>query len=242
MENAVAALVLDALEPQEEAAVRAHLASCPNCRELESRLRRAVASVPLAAEAAVPPPRLRESILRAAGAQPQAAAPRPRAVVAARPPSRPRVRRPPWLVAGLAASLVAVVALAGWNLSLTQRLHAPSGPQQTAPMTTVAITPTSAGTIEGARGELVRVPSKGIAVVEFSHLPAAPAGRVYQLWVGPSATQVESAGVFVPDQDGSKVLLVHQNLAHDHLIAVTLEPAPDGSPAPTQSPGLAGHL
>lgn len=237
MENDVAAFVLDALEPQEEAAVRAHLASCPSCRELERRLRRAVASVPLAAEDATPPARLRERVLRAAGAEQQAPASRPRAV-GLRPWLRPRARRP-WLEAGLAAALAAVVALAGWNVYLTRQLTASPRP---GPSTSTALSPTSAGTIQGARGELVRLPSNGVAIVEFSHLPPAPAGHVYQLWVGPTTSQVQSVGVFLPDQDGSKVILIDQNLAHDHLIAVTLEPAPDGSAAPTQAPGLLGRF
>lgn len=110
------------------------------------------------------------------------------------------------------------------------------------PSTSTALSPTSAGTIQGARGELVRLPSNGVAIVEFSHLPPAPAGHVYQLWVGPTTSQVQSVGVFLPDQDGSKVILIDQNLAHDHLIAVTLEPAPDGSAAPTQAPGLLGRF
>lgn len=240
MENEVAAFVMDALEPQEAAAVRAHLDSCASCRDLERRLRRVVASVPLAAEEAMPPPRLRDRVLAAAGAEAEAGTARPRAVVA--PPSRrPRPRRP-WLQVGLAAAVAAIVILAGWNVFLTQQLKSTSRPQQGLAATTVVLSPTSAGTIEGGRGKLVWLPSKGVAIVEFSQLPQAPPGRVYQLWVGPNASHVQSAGVFLPEQDGSKVLLVDRNLEHDRLVAVTLEPAPDGSLAPTQSPGLLGRL
>lgn len=240
MENEVAAFVLDALDTQEEAAVRAHLASCASCRQLEQRLRRVLGSLPLAAEEAVPPPRLRERVLAAAGASPQAVEPRPRAVALRPHRPRPRSRRP-WVATGLVAALIAVIVLAGWNVYLTQELRSVPRGQPTA-VTTSAIRPTSAGTIAGAQGEVIQVSSQGLAVVQFSNLPVPAPGRVYQLWVGPSAGHVKSAGVFLPESDGSKVLVLDQGLAQDRLIAVTLEPAPDGSSAPTQAPGMVGKL
>lgn len=241
MENEVAAFVLDALDPQEEATVRAHLASCASCRQLEQRLRRVLGSLPLAAEEAVPPPRLRERVLAAAGASPQTAQPRPRAVAALPPHGRhPRSRRP-WVAAGLVAALIAVIVLASWNVYLTQQLRSVSRARTTA-VTTSAIRPTSAGTIAGAQGEVIQIASQGLTIVQFTSLPSASPGHVYQLWVGPSVSHVRSAGLFLPEPDGSKVLILDQNLTQDRLIAVTLEPAPDGSSAPTQAPGMVGKL
>ncbi len=60
MEGAVAAFVLGAAEVEETEAIRAHLAGCAGCRELAFRLRRAVAALPLSAEEARPPNRLRD--------------------------------------------------------------------------------------------------------------------------------------------------------------------------------------
>ncbi|MGH7920502.1 MAG: zf-HC2 domain-containing protein, partial [Candidatus Dormibacteraceae bacterium] len=116
MEQEVAAYVLDGLPPAEAQAVRLHLESCASCRELEQRLSRAVAAVPLSVDLVEPPARLRARILASAGAtSPTPPVPRRKAVRGAHPrPSRWRWLVGPWpaplrfpLRAGLAALVVA---------------------------------------------------------------------------------------------------------------------------------------
>jgi len=48
--------------------------------------------------------------------------------------------------------------------------------------------------------------------------------------------------VFVPDSNGGKVVLVNRSLAGYAVMAVTNEPGPDGSAAPTQQPQLYGNV
>src|SRR2546427_12290219 len=78
IEDLLAAFVLGATDPQEEALVREHLEGCSTCTSTVQRLRRALAAVPLAAETVAPPQRLRHQILSAAGASrpPEFATPR----------------------------------------------------------------------------------------------------------------------------------------------------------------------
>src|SRR5579871_6551613 len=71
LEDTVAAHLLGAGEPGEAETVRAHLQACASCRELAARLSRVVGALPLAAEEAAPPGRLRDRILAAAAAEPQ---------------------------------------------------------------------------------------------------------------------------------------------------------------------------
>src|SRR6266436_4235268 len=52
----------------------------------------------------------------------------------------------------------------------------------------------------------------------------------------------DSAAVFVPDSNGSKVVLVNMPLKGYSQMAVTAEDGPDGSAAPTQQPQLYGAL
>src|SRR5437660_1334354 len=87
IEDLLAAFVLGATDPQEEALVREHLEGCSTCTSTVQRLRRALGAVPLAAETVAPPQRLRHQILSAAGASraPEFATPRRTRVLRLRP-------------------------------------------------------------------------------------------------------------------------------------------------------------
>ena len=65
LRSSIAAAVLDAADPVEEARVEAHMRACPSCQELARRLTRAAAAVAFSVEDVEPPPRLRERILKA---------------------------------------------------------------------------------------------------------------------------------------------------------------------------------
>src|SRR5439155_653935 len=75
---------------------------------------------------------------------------------------------------------------------------------------------------------------------------AAPAGagggRVYEVWLIPRQGNPVPAAVFVPDSNGSRVVLVNQSLKGYTLMAVTNEAGPDGAQAPTQPPQLYGSI
>lgn len=69
-------------------------------------------------------------------------------------------------------------------------------------------------------------------------LPAAPAGRTYQLWLVTAGAPV-SAGTFAPDSTGTALVRATYRLTPDQLkaVAVTVEPA-GGVAAPTTTPVL----
>lgn len=69
-------------------------------------------------------------------------------------------------------------------------------------------------------------------------LPAAPAGRTYQLWLVTAGAPV-SAGTFAPDSTGTALVRATYRLTPEQLkaVAVTVEPA-GGVAAPTTTPVL----
>ncbi|MGH9054611.1 MAG: anti-sigma factor, partial [Acidimicrobiales bacterium] len=120
---------------------------------------------------------------------------------------------------------------------LTRQLESPPGEVTVSRHT---ILQSNQGHWGDARGEITLAGS--VNVVSFSGLPQLPPNQVYELWVGPSATSVQAAGVFRPGSDGTKTLVLNRNLFHDSLIAVTIEPGPSGTHAPTQPPQMVGEL
>jgi len=240
MEDAVAAYLLGAGEPGEAETVRAHLTGCASCRELAARLSRAAAALPLAVEEAAPPGRLRERILAAASAEaPHASAPSPHLPASAplRLPRRPALVNKRgserWLpLAAAAVALLAVGVAGGIGVS-----------RATAPNVAAAhYSLNGSGSLQGAAASVVDFRGTGTTLVEFRGLPAAPAGKVYELWLIPNGAKPIAAGVFSPDADGSKVLVLPRDLGGISVMAVTVEQGPAGATQPTQQPELSGSL
>jgi anti-sigma-K factor RskA len=245
LESSVAAWVLGALDPAEADAIRAHVEGCPTCREVAGRLRRVVGAIPLAVEESVPPPRLRERVLAAAAAssrpsgaevavrksRPQPAAPS----LSAAPPLVQFGRRIPFYAV---AAVAAVALLAGFLVGQVA-LRAPQPPAQSQ---VARFTMGGHQEMSGAQANVIDLKADGLALVDFRGLPQPGAGRVYEVWLIPKTGNPESVAVFVPDGNGSKVVLVNRSLAGYSVMAVTNEPAPDGSAAPTQQPQLYGNV
>ncbi len=231
LEAMVAPWVLDALDAAEADAVRAHVEGCASCRELAARLRRVVGALPLAADEVSPPARLRDRVLAAAAASPRAAAP------VAKPLRRPSPPRPVPRMPAYALAAVAVVALLIGVLIGQVTLHTQQSGQQVARFTL-----TGHQDMAAASATVVDLKSDGVALVDFRGLPPPGANRVYEVWLVPSKGDPVPAAVFVPDSNGSGVVLVNRSLSGYSVMAVTNEPAPDGSSAPTQQPQLYGNL
>ena len=244
MENDVAAYVLGALDGEDEDRVRAHLETCATCRDLAARLARGVSALALEPEAIDPPAHLEDRLIGAAraGRAPDAAPAQPP------PPIVPlRARRAPiWspgLRAGVAAAavfLLAVGAAAGVGLDRLglSRLSSPAA--STAQVERYRLS--GSGAMAGVEAQAVFLQRDDVALVDFKRLPATDPGHVYQLWLIGDQGKPVSAAVFVPDSDGSRVVLVDRSLSGFKMLAVTVEPGPDGSPAPTQAPQLAGRI
>jgi anti-sigma-K factor RskA len=145
----------------------------------------------------------------------------------------------PWLAAAAAVALA--VALAGYVVELRR------GARSDQLIAAVLAAP------DLARIDLVGQPtapsasarafwsrSRGL-VFTASNLPAAPAGRVYQLWVLSSQPAPTSAGLLKPDPSGRVTATFNTpaDLPQPVAMAVTLEPE-GGVPAPTGDKYLVG--
>ncbi len=242
LESSVAAWVLGALDPEDAEAIRAHVEACPTCREVAGRLRRVVVALPLAVEESAPPPRLRERVLAAAAAsrRPSFA---PFAVVAQRPPLRaptssPLVRSGRRVPVYAAAAIALVTLLAGVLVGEVAFRETQRPAQSQVSRFTMA----GHQDMSGAQASVIDLKSDGLTLVDFRGLPQPGAGRVYEVWLIPKGGSPESVSVFVPDSNGGKVVLVNRSLAGYAVMAVTNEPGPDGSAAPTQQPQLYGNV
>jgi anti-sigma-K factor RskA len=242
LEDAVAAHVLGACEPEEADRVRAHIVACPGCRALARRLAPAVGALPLAADEVRPPDHLRARILAAAASTPrrtsEETAPPARVVsllraAGGRPPRRGwRRARLPGYRAAIAVLAVALVAVVVWNVTLNGRAG------QAPPRYTLVGT----GTMAGASGTFTEVRQQEAAVLALNGMPPPPAGRVYELWLIDSSNRAIPAGVFTPNADGAATVGVSHPLAEVRTVAVTQEEGPLGAKAPTQKPELAVQI
>ncbi|AHH22065.1 putative anti-sigma-K factor RskA [Nocardia nova SH22a] len=135
----------------------------------------------------------------------------------------------------LAAAAAAVVA-AGIGGGILAQQHATrvTGPPSAEqilhqPDSHAASTPLNTGGTLTVRAS----PGMGAATVAFDDIPAAPDGRVYQLWVVPPSGAPRSAGVL--DRMPTPAAPLVTTYRSGDTLAVTVEPA-GGSPAPTTTP------
>jgi hypothetical protein len=155
--------------------------------------------------------------------------------------------RPSWLAAAAAAVLVAL--LAAWNLRIElddteERL---ASTQRQADLQSQALAAVAgrgqmirfASSLPGASGTVLR-PEEGQATLVVDGLPLTP-DKTYQVWAI-RGDQPVSLGVFNPDDSGVKVFGIDHDLQDVDAVAITLEPAPSGSPLPTASPVLVAAL
>ena len=236
LESSVAAWVLGALDADEAESIRLHVEGCASCREVAAGLRRVVGALPLVSEEVPPPARLRERVLAAAGASTQTAG----TPVAARSPRpQPIRRRPLPRVPAYAVAAIAVIALLS-GVVLDRATYGP--PITPAPAQVAHYTLAGHQAMSGAQATVIYLPADGLALVDFHGLPQLATGRVYEVWLIRSGGVPEAAAVFVPDSNGSKVVLVNRALTGYSVMAVTDEAGPDGASAPTQQPQLYGNL
>jgi anti-sigma-K factor RskA len=240
LESNVAAWVLGALDRDEAEVVHAHVEGCASCRETTARLQRAVTALPLTVEEVAPPARVRERVLAAAAASsgPTAAPGRVRKKVT--PPVRrtfvtPLFDRLPAYAAAAAVVVALIVGLVAGDLA--GRSGQVSPPSQVARFTL-----SGHDSLAGAKATVIDLKGDGLALVDFSGLPAVGQDRVYEVWLITAAGRADPAAVFVPDSNGSKVVIVNHALQGYTLMAITNEAGPDGTQAPSQKPQLYGNV
>ena len=237
--------MLDALSEEEARAFEAHLHDCPTCRAEVAELRLVADVLPLAVEPVEPPASLRSRILT------QARAEEPSARLAIVPPEpsertpvrrRLRLRRPMAWAGAVAAALI--IGLGAWNISLQQQVHTHS----TASAITNALAHgaqawpvTGTNAAPAATGTLIQPKHGANAIFVVSGLPASPPNKVYQIWLV-RGTRPTSGGTFSVSSAGPQVVSLLQSATGYQVTAVTLEPGPRGSRAPTGKPVVVGKL
>jgi hypothetical protein len=235
------AFALGAVDAEEAATVRAHLATCAECQAEMAELWLAVDSLPEMIEPLEPPPALRDRIAAAIAAEaasptpgqpaiPAARAPAPAPVIAPIPSVPEPIRKPasfwsratPWAAAA-AILLLLSAGLLVWNLRLREQIQ-----QATAPVAeTIALAPTDAA--PEARGEVTYLPQDELFMLDVRDLPPLQPNQVYEVWLIGAEGPVP-AGVF--DQPTDQHAIVADRDLYDTL-AITTEPGPLGTAAPT---------
>jgi anti-sigma-K factor RskA len=260
--------VLGALEPDEHAAVVAHLATCSEAHEEIRELGGVVPALASLAEPLDAPADLKRRVLAAVAADAaRGTATQPIAnadVLAAKRPGRYSTadglnRRPvtpapaawqvpAWASWVTAVAAVLVLALVGvWALGLQSR--AAEADRRAAvlseaiaafsePGSSVAILRDT--TPSSNASGLAAISADGSAYLVMVGLPSAPAGQTYQAWYIADAAPV-SAGLMTVDSDGFAVFKDAQAMAGTKVVALTLEPA-GGSDQPTSDPFVVGTL
>ena len=252
-----AAYVLEALDGEDLARFRIHVPTCPICTAEVATLGVTAAQFPLLidpdtldAPELQPSPELRDRLLAAIAAE----RPATRSQRAELPPPVPfpNVRRWPQVYAAAAVLLLALsLGLIAWNLDVQGQVRQARNERDQA-QSTLALTQrelqeaqaaldetrfqlASTGG-QGASGEIVYLADRQQAVIVVNGLPALAPGQVYQLWlIGDGAPQ--PANIFL-----TTTTAVQANLTQFQVAAITIEPGPTGSAAPTMNPLVTASL
>lgn len=255
----VGAYAVDAIDEQERSAFELHLAECPECQAEVASLQAAATQLALMSETA-PPAALRESVLagiktvrplpplEAQSRGPVASGPVGGSPTADAPtrtgsspqttsdstvvPFRARRRVTAWLASAAAAAVLLVGGLAWspWddgsaprNVSATEQVLEAKDAQRYEKV------------IGGAKATIVRSASLGKAVIIADHMPAAPDGKDFQVWLDQPSRGMVSAGVMPHGSADTVTVLLEGDAATATGAGITVEPA-GGSAAPTTEP------
>jgi anti-sigma-K factor RskA len=235
VEDLAAPFVLGALEPGEAAAVRAHLAGCPEAHPEFAELGSVVPALFETLDPMEPSPGLKGRIMSAAAADRQRAA-----MPAASVPGSARgssfldaFRRPLW--AGVAmAAVVAAIALGGWNLALRNELDAYR--QGVAAVLDAAGRPGAELAVltppDGAAGPsgLAAVGTDGAVTLVMKDLAPTSGAQVYEAWVIAGSSAPVPIGEFKVTGSGTaSFTAAHVPIGEGVTVALTLEPGPNAT-------------
>jgi anti-sigma-K factor RskA len=219
----VAGYLLGALEPTAAAELERHLAGCRRCREEMRRLGPPVQALPESIDIVEPPRRLRAQLLAevradAREAGPSEAAEHPWLGVGRRLRALRRGRFGWWPAAGLATLVLAVAAVAGYELgnqgSAPDRGSVVTG--RTGPVKATVTTEDQGGTLR------------------LSNVPHLPRDRVLEAWVQREGKVEPVRALFVPDRSGHASTTIG-DMRGVEAVMVTAEPQ-GGSGHPTSKP------
>lgn len=235
------AYAVDAVDERERALFEAHLAECAECRAEVAGLREAAAQLSALSADAVPPPALRERVLdeitrvRPLPPLPDGASGEPPAVQATddESPAVP-LRRRRWFPAALVGAAAAIVLVGG--VVIDQATQDETSQVQLTVADRVLAAPDAERVsldLDGASATLVRSRAEHRAVLVTRGMPAAPQGRVYQLWLQTPQGTMRPAGLMPAGSDQKVVLDGDASRAIG--AGITVEPE-GGSQQPTTEP------
>jgi hypothetical protein len=218
LEPLIAVNALDGLDPADldrmSQLMDEHGPDCLECRRLTAEYREVAGAIALVVDPVPMPAGAEEALMLAATGGGRSAS---RPVLARRRIGR--VRR--WVAAAAVAAAIAVLGgVIGYNLA-----PAPAGIR----------TLTLSGNVPG-QITLVYQPGHKEARLVGAGLKDPGAGKVYELWYQPSPNaKMVPAGLFTPSNGSVQGAPVSVGPSFD-LVAVTVEPGPNGSPQPTSQP------
>jgi anti-sigma-K factor RskA len=212
------AYALGALDPGELEEFRRHLAGCAVCRDEVAALRSLVEVLPMASPQLAVPRELRRRVLTDVRAARRAAS-------GAQP--RGLARSPRRLGRGALAGAAALAAIAGALIALTQAPgHARSWTARVAYPSASAVVRVQAG-----HAELI-----------VRHMPAAPAGAIYEVWLKRGArAPTPTSALFGVTSAGTAAVDVPGDLHGVSEVLVTPERL-GGSLRPTRAPVIVARL
>ncbi len=216
LRDLIAPVALGAATPEEVARVEAHAAECVVCREELANLGVAAASLATSVPQHEPRADVKAALMatvRAEARSTTSALPEPAA------PARTRTRRRwatlPRMRVAVAVMGAALVGLLAWNVTLLR---------DASPPTAVVVSPiTGTDAMPAARGEVVFLPGRDTAVVQFTGLPPLTADRAYQLWAIRPGGSPKSVGLL--EEDGARRQAVSVGgLSGVETFAITAQP------------------
>lgn len=227
IEETIAAYALDSMSQTERAIVLPdlldHLSACDECRRVYHDFRATAGDLALGAPPVPVTPQFEASVMSAVRGEARAAIPKP---------SRSR-----WIVRTvMAASLAAVAALGSFSYSAVNDLRAEQARSRDSERLLAVLGDPALQrhslTASGAQGTIaLAVAPDGRAVLVGSGLPSIAEDRVFELWLMQNGTPIP-AGVFTADGGRALLLLDHDPRRFD-AAAITVEPGPGGTAAPT---------
>jgi anti-sigma-K factor RskA len=217
----VGAYAVDALDDVERAAFERHLAECADCRAEVDGLREA-ASVISSSVAQEPPSELRDRVLS------DIAAVRPLPPLTV-PATRRAARLRPALVAAAAAVVIAaaggLVVAEPWADDTSQVQPSAADRIRAAADAEEFELPLEGG----AAATVIRSKALNEAVLVAEDMPAAPDGKVYELWLDHDGVGMVAAGLM---EDGDDEIVLTGDPATAIGFGITVEPD-GGSDEPT---------
>lgn len=237
-----AAYALDALDGQDVMRFKEHRPTCIRCSAAVTEFQATAAQLLLGVELEAPSPELRARILAAVAAE--ATVERRRHVPTVSMPIP--FRRPTPQIYALAAVLLLALGLGqlAWNLTLQRNLQQ----TQAALVQTRAELGQTRGELASTRwqlaatqsgqpitGEMIYLRERQQAVLVVNGLPTLQPNQVYEVWLIKDGSPPVPQTVFL-----TSTTAIQANLDLYQKIAITIEPGPLGSAAPTSPPVAIG--